>query len=240
MKRHVKEQSALSCFPPSSPGSCLAHKESSKSPFLPTFLPLVLLLLLPKSQPPLFRPSFRVLLSHPHPFLHPNFSRAPLSRCSPRMLMHTRSATVLAGPPVLIRVLPDPLLYPVLPSLSRLSSPSLFVYLAKFDSPTRSDLTFRSLLVPRFSSLPRLSSYHCDSLRAGIFLLVSLLVQDSALLSFFQRLSASVGLSSGFSLDTPFRSANRPHRIRDSLFGVWSAGYQNIFSVFFSPPCIVS
>lgn len=121
MKRHVKEQSVLSCFPPSSPGSCLAHKESSKSPFLPTFLPLVLLLLLPKSPKPLSRPSFRVLPSRPHPFLRPS-SLEPLSRCSPRMLMHARSATVLAGPPVLTRVLPDPLLYPVLPSFSRLSS----------------------------------------------------------------------------------------------------------------------
>lgn len=179
MKRHVKERSVLSCFPPSSPGSCLAHKESSKSPFLPIFLPLVLSLPLPKSQP-LFRPSL---------FSRPSFSSSfssllasqllssvPFSLLSPHANARTkRNCSRGPSSPHLTRVLLDPLLYPVLPSLSRLSSPNLFVYLAKFDSPTRSDLTFRSLLVPRLSSLPRLSSYHRDSLRAGIFLLVLLL-----------------------------------------------------------------
>lgn len=65
------------------------------------------------------------------------------------MLMHARSATVLAGPPALTRVPLDSLHLPSLPPLS----PSLFVYLAKFDSPTRSDLTSRSLLIP-LASLP--------------------------------------------------------------------------------------
>lgn len=179
---HVKEQSVLSCFPPSSPGSCLAHKESSKSPFLPIFLPpsfscsgcrsLNLSSVLPSFRVPPSLPPPPALI----PFASQLLSRAPLSRCPPRMLMYARSATVLAGPPVLTSpaCFQIPFFIPR-PSLSRLSSPSLFVYLAKFDSPTRSDLTFRSLLVPCLSSLPRLSSYRRDSLRAGIFLLVPLL-----------------------------------------------------------------
>lgn len=62
------------------------------------------------------------------------------------MLMHARSATVLAA---LRSILP----FPPVPL-------SLFVYLAKFDSPTRSDLTSRSLLVLRLlflSSASRLA-----------------------------------------------------------------------------------
>lgn len=66
------------------------------------------------------------------------------------MLMHARSATVLAGPPALNpRSLHLP---PPLPP-----SPSFFVYLAKFDSPTRSDLTS-----PIASYPSRLSSLSCS------------------------------------------------------------------------------
>lgn len=64
--------------------------------------------------------------------------------------MHARSATVLAGPPALNpRSLHLP---PLLPP-----SPSFFVYLAKFDSPTRSDLTS-----PIASYPSRLSSLSCS------------------------------------------------------------------------------
>lgn len=62
MGRHVKEQRAVLRSRPGSPGSCLAHKESSKSPFLPAFLPLSSCSCT-SSRPSLFRPSFRILPS---------------------------------------------------------------------------------------------------------------------------------------------------------------------------------
>lgn len=75
--RHVKEQRAVLRSRPGSPGSCLAHKESSKSPFLPAFLPLSSCSCTssrPSSLPSLF----------PRPSLSPSpsylFSRTSLSR----------------------------------------------------------------------------------------------------------------------------------------------------------------
>lgn len=84
------------------------------------------------------------------------------------MLMHARSATVLASSPALIRVPHGS------PARSSPSSRSLFVYLAKFDSPTRSDLTSRSLLVPRLSP-PHRAPPSCHRwFPLGIHLLFSL------------------------------------------------------------------
>lgn len=69
---------------PGSSGSCLAHKESSKSPFLPTFLPSSSRSCTSsKPQPPLL-PSlfpFRVALAHPHGV--PSSIPSALSRCPP-------------------------------------------------------------------------------------------------------------------------------------------------------------
>lgn len=168
MKRHVKEQSVLSCFPPSSPGSCLAHKESSKSLFLPIFLPLVLLLRLPKSQP-LFRPS---LFSRPSlppiliPFASQLLSSAPFSLLSPHANARTkRNCSRGSSSPHLTRVLPDPLLYPILPfpfppwfpKPLRLFGQIWFTNEIRSDVPIASCplplfLTALVLLSPRFSS----------------------------------------------------------------------------------------
>lgn len=121
------------------PGSCLAHKESSKSPFLPTFLPLSscscfssrnlfpsvpLLPRLSSLNGPSSLPSAPFLAALPHANAR---TKRNCSRGS-------------SGPPP-ARVPPGPL-------DPHLRLFGLFVYLAKFDSPTRSDLTSRSLLVP--------------------------------------------------------------------------------------------
>lgn len=104
MGRHVKEQRTVLRSRPDSPGSCLAHKESSKSPFLPAFLPMSFCsctssrsLLSSVLSVPL---SASFLLPFLPLLLTSLLSNVPFSQPS-RMLMHARSATVLAGPPAL-------------------------------------------------------------------------------------------------------------------------------------------
>lgn len=82
-----------------------------------------------------------------HPPLSPGKTTfgaySALASSTTRMLMHARSATVLAG------LLSCRLWSPLPPSATRL------VYLAKFDSPTRFNLTFNRFLSPQ----PRLHLY---------------------------------------------------------------------------------
>lgn len=115
---------------------------------------------------------FRVALARPHevPFSIPS---APFLAALPHANVRTKR-NCSRGPSG-----PHPrasrFLGPLVPS-----SRSLFVYLAKFDSPTRSDLTSRSLLVPRLSP-PHRAPPSCHRwFPLGIHLLSSLSFSRSA------------------------------------------------------------
>lgn len=160
----------------------------------------------------LFPPSFHILSFLPLSLLH-SFS-LPSS-----MLMHARSATVLAALRSLLRSSRFPL--------------RLFVYLAKFDSPTRSDLTSRSLLVLQllflsFAGSSRSSnSLSTSSFRPFISCLASSGSSSSSLSSSPSPSSSSSLHRRRVFLSTPFQLAaltsptafDSVHRIRSSLFG---------------------
>jgi len=112
MGRHVQEQrAALFCVSLGWPEKLLSTQRKFEKSLLANLFALPLLYLVEASSLPSLFPRSFPLHSFPRPF---RLSSSPFSLSS-RMLMHARSATVLAGPPALARAPPGPFISSSIP-----------------------------------------------------------------------------------------------------------------------------